>query len=60
MELELGVWGRLSPVYVTSETSGPGDAIDWAAVKERELSFQSPETILFTIYLHYGNLNYVP
>ena len=28
----------------------------WVAVKELELSYYVGETLLFTIYTHYGNL----
>ena len=29
----------------------------WVAVKELKLSYYTGETLLFTIYSHYGNLN---
>ena len=29
----------------------------WVAVKELNLSYYIGETLLFTIYTHYGNLN---
>ena len=29
---------------------------DWVAVKELKLSYYIGETLLFTIYTHYGNL----
>ena len=29
---------------------------DWVAVKELQLSYYIGETLLFTIYTHYGNL----
>ena len=34
-----------------------GTEILWVAVKERLLSYHSPETILLTIYPYYDNLN---
>ena len=34
--------------------------IVWVAVKELNLSYYIGETLLFTIYTHYGNLMYVP
>ena len=33
---------------------------NWVAVKELKLSYYIGETLLFTIYTHYGNLIYVP
>ena len=33
---------------------------DWVAVKELRLSYYIRETLLFTIYTHYGNLIQVP
>ena len=30
--------------------------VDWVAVKELKLSYYIGETLLFTIYTHYGNL----
>ena len=32
----------------------------WVAVKELKLSYHIGETLLFTIYTHYGNLISVP
>ena len=32
----------------------------WVAVKEFKLSYYIGETLLFTMYLHYGNLTEVP
>ena len=32
----------------------------WVAVKELKLSYYIGETLLFTIYTHYGNLNPKP
>ena len=32
----------------------------WAAVKELKFSYHIGETLLFTIYTHYGNLISVP
>ena len=32
------------------------DANDWVAVKELKLSYYIGETLLFTMYTHYGNL----
>ena len=29
---------------------------DWVAVKELKISYHNGETLLFTIYTHYGNL----
>ena len=34
--------------------------LSWVAVKELELSYYIRETLLFTIYTHYGNLIQVP
>ena len=34
--------------------------INWVAVKELKLSYYIGETLLFTIYTHYGNLIQVP
>ena len=31
--------------------------LNWVAVKELKLSYYIGETLLFTIYTHYGNLN---
>ena len=31
-------------------------SVDWIAVKEFKLSYYIGETLLFTIYTHYGNL----
>ena len=31
-------------------------SLDWVAVKELKLSYYIGETLLFTIYTHYGNL----
>ena len=36
--------------------SGKGFRIYWVAVKELKLSYYIGETLLFTIYTHYGNL----
>ena len=30
-------------------------SLDWVAVKELKLSYSIGETLLFTIYAHYGN-----
>ena len=35
---------------------GPAMTLVWVAVKELELSDYIMETLLFTIYTHYGNL----
>ena len=35
---------------------GYGRWLDWVAVKEFKLSYYIGETLLFTIYTHYGNL----
>ena len=32
------------------------ETIDWVAVKGFKLSYYIGETLLFTIYTHYGNL----
>ena len=34
----------------------PTDEFSWVAVKELKLSYYIGETLLFTIYTHYGNL----
>ena len=34
----------------------PASCIGWAAVKELKLSYYIGESLLFTIYTHYGNL----
>ena len=34
--------------------------LNWVAVKELKLSYYIGETLLFTIYTHYGNLIKVP
>ena len=34
----------------------PFAALSWVAVKELKLSYYTGETLLFTIYTHYGNL----
>ena len=36
---------------------GSRDAKYWVAVKELRFNSHSPETVLFTIYPQYGNLN---
>ena len=38
----------------------PKDIVVWVAVKELKLSYHIGETLLFTIYTHYGNLIEVP
>ena len=35
-----------------------GPSSIWVAVKESELSYQNPKSILFTIYPDYGNSSY--
>ena len=35
----------------------PGFYSNWAAVQELKSSHHNPETMLFTIYPYYGNLN---
>ena len=37
-------------------TSHMHKSVDWVAVKELRLSYYMGETLLFTIYTHYGNL----
>ena len=34
----------------------PGQELYWVAVKELKLSYYIGETLLLTIYTHYGNL----
>ena len=34
----------------------PRSSQNWVAVKELKLSYYIEETLLFTIYTHYGNL----
>ena len=41
---------RNSPAFVRAAT------LYWVAVKELKLSYYIGETLLFTIYTHYGNL----
>ena len=33
--------------------------VDWVGIKELKLNEHNPETVLFTIYPEYGNLNYI-
>ena len=37
------------------ETETEATPLDWVAVKELKLSYYVGETLLFTIYTHYGN-----
>ena len=37
--------------------TGPSLTVYWAAVKELQLRYYIGETLLFTMYTHYGNLN---
>ena len=37
-------------------TPGPTPSVIWVAVKELNSSYYIRETLLFTIYTHYGNL----
>ena len=38
------------------QTQSPEHSNPWVAVKELKLSYYTGETLLFTIYTHYGNL----
>ena len=38
------------------DTANKSSAVVWVAVKELKLSYYLGETLLFTIYTHYGNL----
>ena len=60
---------RLPAVPVVGHYAGPlgavggpmrGVAFYWLAVQELKLSCHTPETMLFTMYPYYGNLNSVP
>ena len=46
-----GEWGRENTYYYGGIHGG-----FWVAVKELNLSYYIGETLLFTIYTHYGNL----
>ena len=48
--------GRETPPKKGTRNWGTASWASWVAVKELKLSYYIGETLLFTIYTHYGNL----
>ena len=47
---------RLALSNTPINTKAPRRSFNWVAVKELKLSYYIGETLLFSIYTHYGNL----